>query len=66
MGREDDPNVVVTSDLKVMGVEGLRIGDTSAMPNIISGNTNSTTLVIAAKAVEAMVGTVNSAKGRMI
>lgn len=63
MGREDDPYAVVTSDLKVMGVEGLRIGDTSAMPNIISGNTNSTTLVIAAKAVEAMAGTVTGAMG---
>lgn len=56
MGREDDPQAVVTSDLKVIGLEGLRIGDTSAMPNIISGNTNAATLVVAAKAVDAMGG----------
>jgi choline dehydrogenase-like flavoprotein len=56
MGREDDPLAVVTSDLKLIGVDNLRIGDTSIMPNIISGNTNSTTLVIAAKAAEAITG----------
>jgi len=54
MGREADPDAVVSTDLRVFGVDGLRVGDTSSMPNIISGNTNSTALVIAARAVEAM------------
>ena len=55
MGRESDPLAVVTPDLRVKGVEGLRIADASVMPTIISGNTNSTTLVIADKAVDFML-----------
>lgn len=55
MGREGDPDAVLSPDLRVFGVEGLRVADTSAWPNIISGNTNSTTLVVAAKAFGWMV-----------
>lgn len=50
MGREGDPDAVVDTDLRVFGVQGLRIADTSVWPNIISGNTNSTALAVAAKA----------------
>lgn len=56
MGREDDPRAVVTRDLRVKGVQGLRVADASVMPTIISGNTNSTTLVIADRAVSFMLG----------
>ncbi|MFV0476009.1 MAG: GMC family oxidoreductase [Pikeienuella sp.] len=56
MGREDDPAAVLTPDLRVRGVRGLRVGDASAMPNIISGNTNATTLVIADRAVSFILG----------
>lgn len=55
MGREEDADAVVTTRLKVKGVEGLRIADASVMPTIISGNTNSTTLVIADRAVSFML-----------
>ena len=56
MGREDDAEAVVTPQLKVKGVDGLRVVDASTMPRIISGNTNSTTLVIADKAVDFITG----------
>jgi choline dehydrogenase-like flavoprotein len=56
MGRDSDPRAVVTPDLKVRGVQSLRIADASVMPTIISGNTNSTTLVIADRAVSFMLG----------
>lgn len=56
MGREEDDRAVITPDLKVKGVQGLRVADASAMPTIISGNTNSTTLVIADKAVSFILG----------
>ena len=52
MGRDGDPDAVATADLKVRGVEGLRVIDASIMPTIPSGNTNAPVLAIADKAVE--------------
>jgi choline dehydrogenase len=49
MGRRDDPLAVVDSDLRVKGVDRLRVVDASVMPYITSGNTNSPTLMIAEK-----------------
>ena len=43
---------VTDSNLKVRGVDGLRIADASVMPTITSGNTNAPTLMIAEKASE--------------
>ena len=47
MGRRDDPTAVVDSQLRVRGIDGLRVIDASVMPTITSGNTNSPTLMIA-------------------
>ena len=49
MGPQTDPNAVVDANLKVRGVDGLRIIDASVMPTITSGNTNTPTIMIAAK-----------------
>lgn len=56
MGKEDDPDAVVDPQLRVKGVRGLRVADASVMPTIISGNTNSATLVIADRAASMILG----------
>jgi choline dehydrogenase-like flavoprotein len=43
---------VVDSQLKVLGVERLRIADASVMPNVVSGNTNAASIMIGEKAAE--------------
>lgn len=49
MGLPSDPMAVVDAELKVIGVQNLRVIDASVMPTLISGNTATPTLMIAEK-----------------
>ena len=49
MGLASDPLAVVDERLRVIGIDRLRVIDASVMPTIVSGNTNSPTMMIAEK-----------------
>jgi choline dehydrogenase len=59
MGR--DPMAVVDDELRVRGIERLRVIDASVFPRITSGNTNAPTYVIAEKGARAILKALQSA-----
>ena len=56
MGRPDDPMAVVDPELRVIGVEGLRVVDSSVMPSITTGNLNAPTIMIGEKGADHILG----------
>jgi choline dehydrogenase-like flavoprotein len=52
MGPASNPDAVVGPDLRVHGVDGLRVADASIMPNITTGNTNAPSIMIGEKCAD--------------
>jgi choline dehydrogenase len=52
MGPESDPSAVVDDELRVRGIESLRIADASIMPKLVNGNPNAAIMMIAERAAD--------------
>lgn len=56
MGRADDPMAVVDHETRVIGVEGLRVADSSIFPRITNGNLNGPSIMVGEKAADHILG----------
>ncbi|WP_408589903.1 choline dehydrogenase [Novosphingobium sp.] len=56
IGSVDDPMAVVDPELRVIGVEGLRVVDSSVMPSVTTGNLNAPSIMIGEKGADHILG----------
>jgi len=56
MGRSDDPGAVVDPQGRVIGVEGLRVADSSIFPRITNGNLNAPSILVGEKISDSLLG----------
>ena len=56
MGRADDPLAVVDAECRVIGVEALRVADSSIFPRITNGNINAPSIMVGEKAADHILG----------
>lgn len=56
MGGDEDAQAVLSPDLKVRGIDRLRVADASVMPMVTSSNTNAPTIMIGEKAADLILG----------
>ncbi|MFN3937309.1 MAG: choline dehydrogenase [Gemmobacter sp.] len=56
MGRRDDPEAVVDPECRVIGVDRLRVADSSIFPRITNGNLNAPSIMVGEKAADLILG----------
>lgn len=56
MGADDDPEAVVDQELRVIGVQGLRVADSSIFPRITNSNLNAPSIMTGEKAADHILG----------
>ena len=56
MGRRDDPDAVVDAQARVIGVDGLRVADSSIFPRITNGNLNAPSIMVGEKVSDHLLG----------
>jgi len=56
MGRADDPMAVVDPECRVIGVQGLRVADSSVFPRVTNGNLNAPSIMVGEKAADHILG----------
>ena len=56
MGRADDPEAVVDPQARVIGVQGLRVADSSIFPRITNGNLNAPSIMVGEKVSDHLLG----------
>jgi choline dehydrogenase len=56
MGRADDPDAVVDPAGRVIGVDGLRVADSSIFPRITNGNLNAPSIMVGEKIADLVLG----------
>ena len=56
LGRASDPMAVVDPECRVIGVQGLRVADSSAFPQVTNGNLNAPSIMVGEKAADHILG----------
>ena len=56
MGRAGDPMAVVDPECRVIGVDGLRVADSSIFPRVTNGNLNAPSIMVGEKAADHVLG----------
>lgn len=65
MGRADDPGAVVDPECRVIGIEGLRVADSSIFPQVTNGNLNGPSIMTGEKAADHILGRVPLPKSNL-